>query len=95
MAGTGRPKVPLKVTEEQRAALEKGARAATSSQAYALRCRIVLACAEMDSVNYKVATELGVSVPTVGKWRGRFIERGLPGLADEDRPGRPPSILLD
>jgi hypothetical protein len=29
------------------------------------------------------------------KWGGRFIERGLPGLAGEDRPARPPSILLD
>jgi hypothetical protein len=75
--------------------LERGARAATSTQAYALRCRIVLACAEPGSFNTQVAAGLGVSVPTVMKWRGRFIDRGLPGLADEDRPGRPPSILLD
>jgi transposase len=95
MARTGRPKAPLTVTGEQRVALEKGARVATSLQAYALRCRIGLACAEPESVNYKVAAQLGISVPTVTKWRGRFIERGLPGLADEDRPGRPPSILLD
>ena len=95
MARTGRPKVPLTVTSEQRAALERGARAATSTQAYALRCKIVLACAEPEAFNYQVAAELGVSVPTVTKWRGRFTDKGLAGLADEDRPGRPPSILLD
>jgi transposase len=55
----------------------------------------VLACAEPGAFNSHVAAELGVSNPTVTKWRARFVEGGLPGLADEDRPGRPPSILLN
>ena len=78
MARTDRPKAPLTVTGE--AVLERDARAATSTQAYALRCRIVLACAEPGSFSTQVAAGLGVSVPTVMKWRGRFIDRGLPGL---------------
>lgn len=95
MARTGRPKASLTVTEAERAELVRGARAATSTQAYALRCKIVLACAEPGSFNSQVAAELGVSAPTVGKWRGRFIEWRVPGLADQQRPGRPPSVLLD
>jgi transposase len=85
----------LAVTDEQRALLVRGARAATSTQAFALRCRIVLACADPKAANSHIAAELGVSVPTIAKWRTRFIAHGMAGLADEPRVGRPPSILLD
>ena len=95
MARTGRPKTLLTVTDEQRAQLMRGARAASSTQAFALRCRIVLACADPAVANAHVAAELGVSVPTIAKWRNRFIAHGMAGLADEPRVGRPPSILLD
>jgi transposase len=94
MARTGRPKAALMLSEDERAQLRRGARAATSTQAYALRCKIVLASAD-GATNTQVAERLAVSMPTVGKWRGRFIEHRMAGLADEQRPGRPHSILLE
>jgi putative transposase len=42
--------------------------------------------------NTDIAQQLGLSKPTVGKWRQRFIEQGLMGLYDELRPGAPRSI---
>jgi transposase len=57
----------------------------------ALRCRIVLACAKGRS-NKAVASELGVTPHTVGKWRSRFVRDRLDGLYDEPRPGAPRTI---
>lgn len=93
MAG-GRPKEPLVLSDVERVELEQWARRPKTSQRLALRSRIVLACAE-GADNCDVAEELGVSRPTVGKWRRRFLEKRLDGLVDEPRPGVPRTITDD
>lgn len=94
MAQRGRPKAELVLTDDERGQLQRWSRRRKSSQALALRSRIVLACAA-GADNKAVALELGCSPATVGKWRARFVEHRLDGLADDDRPGRPSSITLD
>jgi len=94
MPRTGRPKAELTLTDEERGQLVRWARRRKSSQALALRSRVVLGCADRLD-NKTVAAQLGCSAATVGKWRGRFVEHRLDGLTDEDRPGRPPVISAD
>ncbi len=94
MARTGRPKAELMLTADERERLVRWSRRAKSSQALALRSRIVLACADgMD--NKAVAAKLRTTPQTVGKWRRRFLELRVDGLADDPRPGRPASISAD
>jgi len=85
---TGRPIAPLSVTEDQRTTLQNWVRRPKTAQALALRAKIILACAEGNS-NGAVARLTRVRQQTVGKWRSRFLSRGLEGLLDEPRPGTP------
>lgn len=77
--------------DEEREVLERWARRPKSAQALALRCRIVLAAAEGEP-SRDIAARLGCNYNTVGKWRGRFARRGIDGLHDEPRPGKPRQI---
>ncbi|WP_203981085.1 IS630 family transposase [Planotetraspora silvatica] len=91
MARTGRPKAELVLTDEERAALEGWVRRRTTPQAWALRCRIILACADGTS-NKDVAAQLGSTPHAVGRWRARFIEHRIAGLGDMPRPGGPRTV---
>lgn len=79
------------MSDEEREQLLRWSRRAKSSQALALRSRIVLGCGDgLD--NKTVAERMGCSTNTVSKWRARFLTDRLDGLVDEPRPGRPPTI---
>ncbi len=79
------------LTDDEREQLLRWSRRAKSSQALALRSKIVLGCAE-GADNKTVAATVGCTETTVGKWRRRFVTDRLDGLVDEPRPGAPRSI---
>jgi hypothetical protein len=71
--------------------LEAWTRSSTVSAGLRERAQIVLAVAEGAAVS-GTARMLGVSRPTVIKWRDRFASDGVDGLADLPRSGRPKTI---
>jgi transposase len=83
--------VPVMLSAGERKALKKRVRAAKTAQRDWLRAKIVLAAA-CGRASARIAADLGVSVDTVRKWRNRFAARGLDGLNDLPRSGRPRRI---
>jgi len=75
------------LTRGERQVLQARVARARSEQRDVLRARIVLAAAAKDP-NAVIAVELGVTVDTVRKWRGRFAIGHLEGLNDLPRSGR-------
>src|SRR5215471_12406866 len=85
---TGRPVAKIELSAEVAGILEGYTQRRKTAQALALRARIVLGCAAGLS-NKAVAAHERVTPQTVGKWRRRFVERGLDGLLDEPSGGAP------
>jgi transposase len=78
----------VELEEVARRRLEKTAGSAKAAMRAVTRARIVLAAGD-GAPNARIAREVGVSVNTVRKWRGRFASAGEPGLRDARRSGRP------
>jgi transposase len=83
-AMAGRRLTALVLSDDERAELTALAARRNTAQALALRARIVLRCAT-GTENQQVAADLRIDKTTVGKWRGRFVERRMDGLRDEPR----------
>ncbi len=81
----------LVISDEDRATLESWTRSRSIRASHVERARIVLAVADGMGTS-GAARGVGVSRPTVIKWRDRFVEQGLAGLDDEPRPGRPKTV---
>jgi Winged helix-turn helix len=92
MARRGRPTVEIVLSAQERSTLQRWAQRHSSSQALALRSKIVFACAEGDRTQAEIAGDLGCNPVTVGKWRHRFAADRLDGLVDAPRPGAARSI---
>lgn len=82
---------PVTLTAEENNRLVEWTRRHKTSQALAMRARIVLA-SRQDRSNREIARQLRVTPQTVGKWRTRFMLKRLDGLLDEPRPGAPRTI---
>jgi len=86
-----RPAPALMLRDGDREELLRLTRASTVPAGLAQRARIVLLAADGIG-NTAIAEQVGVSRPTVIGWRNRYQAKGIDGLADEDRAGRPRQI---
>ncbi|MEO3788559.1 helix-turn-helix domain-containing protein, partial [Actinocorallia sp. B10E7] len=74
--------------DADRAELESMSRRASAPFRLVLRSRIVLLAAA-GMANRVIAERLGICEDTARKWRRRYCQQCIEGLADAPRPGRP------
>jgi putative transposase len=91
MAKRGRIAPAVCCTDEERKQLESYVRSRSLPSGLSTRFRIILFAADGFG-NKEISEKVGLSRSSVGKWRKRYSEKGLEGLHDELRPGRPRSI---
>ena len=86
-----RPAAALVLREGDREGLGRLVRSSTVRAGLAQRARIVLLAADGEP-NVVIAEKVGVSRPTVIDWRNRYGAKGIVGLEDDPRSGRPREV---
>lgn len=84
-------KYVIELGESEERELRRRAGQYTRSHREVVRAKIVLLAAEGHS-NAEIARRVDCTERSVGKWRRRFFEEGVPGLDEKPRPGRPRSF---
>ena len=79
---------PVRLTDDERNSLETWVRRTTTEQRMVQRARIVLEAAAGRTTK-EVAALLQVRPATVSRWRTRFAQHRMAGLADAPRTGKP------
>ena len=77
----------VEVSKEDRSELEAWLRSQSIARVLAMRAQIVLGSAQGES-SRDLAERLGVSQPTVCRWRNRYRQFGMAGLKTRPRSGR-------
>lgn len=77
----------IQLSESEEFELEAIVRKRTSPQQMVLRAKIILFTAAGLSVD-EIMSKVETTKMTISKWKKRFIEQGLSGLIDLERPGR-------
>ena len=91
MAGRGRIPKAVTLDEGDRATLQGWLRKGKTELRVASRARIILALADGATLR-EAAVAADVDPRIASKWKSRFLELGIDGLADEVRSGRPRSV---
>ena len=86
--------LPLSCTAEVMQELVHLSKSRTDEARLIERAKIVLRCLAGER-NDEIAARLGTQPATVGTWRKRFAQRGLAGLKDRPRSGKPPTLPPD
>jgi transposase len=86
-----RTAAPLLLRTGDKVKLEQWVRSTSIPAGLASRARLVLLAAE-GVANQDIAVQVGMSRPTVNRWRARYARSGMAGLADLKRPGRPRTV---
>jgi transposase len=82
------------VSEEEREALGRMARSRTVGAGLVRRAQIILHALE-DLKAPEISARMGLCGATVRHWLKRFNARGLPGLEEDVRSGRPPTYSAE